>query len=209
MGMQMLQMIVTDDSQNFEASVPVDTGPEYSDRVIPEVITSFVPLNLNRKTQRDLIRDHINEAVELNLVGEHPINEFRVQNLATLAFPTLFPDGKGDPTCLSNLREISSNELESFALKLVHLLKYGEMKDGKWHYRFASHPRFAYWAYNMLYRKRLLSRGNLYVKDNPNDVDFTLEEFNEMLSENGSERCNNMLSTIFYYSKDLTGSNSY
>ena len=122
-----------------------------------------------------------------------------------MSFPTLFPDGKGDPTNFSIVREIAKSETESFSLKIKHLLKFGEQRNGKWHFRFAAHPRFAYWAFNILYRKRILSKGNLYVKRNPGESDFTLEEFNEMANSNFSP----LMSKIFYYTKELTGPNSY
>ncbi len=50
-----------------------------------------------------------------------------------MAFPTLFPDGKGDPT---------NNDTEGFAQKVKHLIKFAEKLEGKWVYRFAAHPRF-------------------------------------------------------------------
>lgn len=65
--------------------------------------------------------------------------------------------------------------IKSFALKIEHFLKFGERVNNSYHYRFAAHPRFAYWAYKMLYRKIILSNGNLYIKQNPADLDFTLK----------------------------------
>ena len=41
-----------------------------------------------------------------------------------MAFPTLFPDGKGDPTNQSLLREVPFQE------RIKHLLKFAEI-DGK------------------------------------------------------------------------------
>ena len=35
----------------------------------------------------------------------NPLNEYKTPYLATMAFPTLFPDSKGDPTNLSLCRE--------------------------------------------------------------------------------------------------------
>ena len=49
-------------------------------------------------------------------IGSEPLNEFNVQFLASLAFPTLFPDGKGDPTNSAVVSDISK-------MKLNHLLK--------------------------------------------------------------------------------------
>ena len=72
-------------------------------------------------------------------VDEQPLNEFTAPFLATMAFPTLFPVGKGDPTNPSLRRDISFSE------KIRHLIKYGEKKGNRWTYRFASQPRFPYW----------------------------------------------------------------
>lgn len=74
-------------------------------------------------------------------VDNEPINEYLTPFLATLAFPTLFPDGKGDPTNPSLRRDIPLGE------RVKHLLKFGENKNGKWVYRFATHSRFAYWVF--------------------------------------------------------------
>ena len=188
----------------FEEDTPLDRG--HCDGNEVEEISTFIPVNLNSKKQKDLVFDHINEAIELDFVGENPLSEFRTEFIATMSFPTLFPDCKGDPTSFSIVRNIAASDTESFSLKLKHLLKFGEYIEGKWHYRFAAHPRFSYWGFNMLYRKRILSKGNLYVKRNPGDLNFTLEEFNEMLNSHAS---NALMSKLFYYSKDLTGSNSY
>ena len=67
-------------------------------------------------------------------VDSEPINEYTTPFLATLAFPTLFPDGKGDPTNPSLHQDMQLGE------RIKHLLKYTEKKDGRWIYRFASHP---------------------------------------------------------------------
>ena len=52
-------------------------------------------------------------------------------HLIYLAFPTLFPDTKGDPTNPALLREISKSDTESFGEKLKHLIKFGETIKGK------------------------------------------------------------------------------
>ena len=70
-----------------------------------------------------------------------------------MAFPTLFPYGKGDPTKRARLREISLTE------GCKHLIKYADLStDGTFTWRFASHPRFPYWALNMKQRHQLLSK---------------------------------------------------
>ena len=86
-----------------------------------------------------------------------PLNEYTTPFLATLAFPTLFPDGKGDPTNPRLQRDIS------FSNRIQHLLKYSENIDGKRVYRFCSHPRFSYWALNMIQRKRAIQQTSIFL----------------------------------------------
>jgi hypothetical protein len=53
-------------------------------------------------------------------VGDQPLNEYNTPFLATMAFPCLFPDGKGDPTNPALFREISLSN------KIQHLIKFAE-----------------------------------------------------------------------------------
>ena len=50
-----------------------------------------------------------------------PINEFRTEGLASMAFPTLFPYGKGDPTKRTRLHEVSLAE------GFKHVIKYADL----------------------------------------------------------------------------------
>lgn len=70
-------------------------------------------------------------------------NEFWTPGLVSQAFPTLFPYGKGDPTCIARQRQVSLSE------GFKHLIRYADVVDGAFWWRFASHPRFPYWALNM------------------------------------------------------------
>ena len=122
---------------------------------------SFLPSKVKKAKEADLTKSEVlNTKTEVD-IGSSPLNEFNTPYLASLAFPTLFPDTKGDPTNPAIIREIAKSETENFADKLKHLIKFAEIDDkGKWFYRFASHPRFSFWGFNMLYRKRLISQGN-------------------------------------------------
>ena len=82
--------------------------------------------------------------------GSNPFNEFSTSYLASLALPTLFSDGKGDPTDNEKVRQISENQVECFAFKLKHLIEFSEFKNGSWVFPFARHSRFGCWAYNIL-----------------------------------------------------------
>ena len=99
------------------------------------------------------------------------VNEFKTNGLATMAFPTLFPYGKGDPTNRARQHGITLTE----AFK--HLIKFAEkLGHGKFEWRFASHPRFPYWALNMKQQHQLLSQANIYLRQHPADANMTLEE---------------------------------
>ena len=78
-----------------------------------------------------------------------------------MAFPTIFPDGLGDPTDNKTVFDrFLQIKTDSYAKKLKHFVKFGEFINGKCCYRFASHLRFSYWTNNILYSKRLLSQAN-------------------------------------------------
>ena len=88
-----------------------------------------------------------------------------------MAFPTLFPHGRGDPTNKRRLREVTLTE------GFKHLIRYAEhFSTGQFVWRFASHPRFPYWALNMKQRHQLLSQARVYLTQNPQDANLTTEE---------------------------------
>lgn len=123
-----------------------------------------------------------------------------------MAFPTLFPDGKGDPTNKAVHSEISDSATQSFADKLKHLIKFAEKRDEKWIYRFASHPRFAHWAYNIPYRRRILAQGIFFLKQNPSDANLPFDELKDMLISNSYE---SLMSKLMHYAKNKSGTNAY
>ena len=168
---------------------------------------SFLPGNLNSEKEKVIINNEVlNPGAQELTLGFEPLNEFNTEYLASLCFPTLFPDTKGDPTNSCLLREISNSETESCAEKIKHLIKFGEKHDGKWLYRFASHPRFAFWAYNILYRRRLLSQGNYYLKQNPGDANMTLDELQNLLRTGTFV---SVMRKLMRYTKNVTGTNVY
>ncbi|CAB4031557.1 Hypothetical predicted protein [Paramuricea clavata] len=89
-------------------------------------------------------------------------------------------NGKGDPTNQSILRNVPLQE------RIKHLLKFAEFIDGKWVYRFANHPRFSYWAFNMIHRKRILQQSGIFIKQNPGEAHLTIDELREMAASDNS-----------------------
>ena len=94
--------------------------------------TSFIPTVEHEPTEKNRLRETFDEKENFNCldIGSTPFNEFSTPYLASLTFPTLFPDGKGDPTDNEQIRQISDNQTECFASKLKHLIKFGEFKNG-------------------------------------------------------------------------------
>lgn len=69
-------------------------------------------------------------------LGTYGINEFTTEGLATMAFPTLSPRGKSDPTS----KQRHYNVLFTHGFK--HLICYGDTSpNGSVRWRFASHPQ--------------------------------------------------------------------
>ena len=60
-------------------------------------------------------------------------------------------------------------------------------------YRFASHPRFSYWAFNMIIRKGTLQQSGIFLKQNPGEAFLTIEQLQEMAESNKSLKYLGML----------------
>ena len=91
-------------------------------------MSSFLPIPDCQAQEIDAVQQQLSHQATMPwpTVDNEPINEYLTPFLATLAFPTLFPDGKGDPTNPSLRRDIPLGE------RVKHLLKFGENKSGKW-----------------------------------------------------------------------------
>ena len=194
--------IVSDNDGPVASGPPSDNPSEdavYNDSA---EMSSFLPVGERQQQEIEAVRNQLaeNEPMSWLSVANEPLNEYQVSNLATMAFPTLFPDGKGDPTNQSILRDIPLQE------RIKHLLKFAECIDDKWVYRFASHPRFLYWAFNMIQRKRILQQSEIFLKQNPGEAHLTIDELWEMADNNNA---NLFLSKISRYVGNIAGTNAY
>ena len=165
--------------------------------------TSFIPMRQRQRKEGAAIQDAVNETDPLDWPSTEGniVNEFKTDGLATMAFPTLFPYGKGDPT--SRARQHGITLTESFK----HLMKFAErLANGKFEWRFASHPRFPYWALNMKQRHQLLSQANIYLCQHPADANMTMEELKEMVN---SMSANQMVNRLQRYASKVQGTNQY
>ena len=180
-----------------------NSNPEYFDT---EIKSSFLPHRAQSRKEKEIFEEAFSDVKNNIRVGSEPYAEFSTEYLASFAFPTLFPNTKGDPTNNATIRQIGKSDTDGFSEKIKHLLKFSEKENGKWYFRFAAHPRFAFWAYNMLYRRRLLKQGNFYLKQNPNDNSLNIEQLQEMFENNTYKVIMHKLSR---YVKNISGTNSY
>ena len=104
-----------------------------------------------------------------------------------MAFPTLFPYGKGDPTNRARQHGITLTE----AFK--QLMKFAEFANGKFEWKFASHPWFPYWALKMKQCHQLLSQANICLCQHPVDTNMTIKELKEMVNSMSAKQMVNRL----------------
>ena len=117
-----------------------------------------------------------------------------------MAFPTLFPYGKGDPTKRTRLREVSLTD------GFKHLIKYADLStDGIFTWRFASHPRFP-WVLNMKQRHQLLSQARIYLTQNPEDANLTTEKLRQMV---GQMTAKHLMNHVQHYVAKIQGTKQY
>ena len=141
---------LSDDECDKDNDVLPDMGPNFDqdDEKVYDCNTemgSFIRTKIKSKMEKEIINDSVLKQETIK-IGNDALSEFTTEYLVTLAFPTLFPNGKGDLTKFSTKRSIAKSDTESFSEKIKHLIKYAEFIDGKWIYRFAAHPRFGFWA---------------------------------------------------------------
>ena len=168
-----------------------------------ELPRSFLPLPVHKKQDQDAIRSAVDgqDPLDWPSVSGDSINEFKTTGLASMAFPTLFPYGKGDPTNQGRKRAVS------LADSFKHLLKYADQTtDGHFHWRFASHARFPYWALNMKHRHQLLSQANIYLKQHPKDANLTIEELRSMVKDMSAKQ---LMNRVQMYATKIQGTKQY
>ena len=124
--------------------------------------TSFIPQRQRQRKDQDAIRETVNDEDPLDWPTNegNVVNEFRTDGLAMMAFcAILFPLGKGDPPTWA--REHGVTLTKAFN----HLVKFAErLRNGRYRWRFASHPRFPYWALDMGIRYEAKSSAFVSIK---------------------------------------------
>ena len=164
-------------------------------------MSSFLQLPEAQQQEEDAMLEQLqNQIMDWPSIENEPLSEFTTPFMATLSFPTLFPNSDGDPTNPAILREVS------FSDKVKHLIKLGSKVNDKWTFPLASHPRFGYWALSMVQRKRMLQQASVFIKQNPGEAHLTSEELRELVETNNGSA---LLSKVFRYAANITGTPSY
>ncbi len=109
-----LESNIADDEQIYDQSAEV---------------TSFFPMSTDKGQEVHAIEEKLSDIASNNIdwpsSEKDPLNEYKTPYLATMAFPTLFPDSRDDPTNLSLHGDVS------FADRIKHLNTFAEISDGK------------------------------------------------------------------------------
>ena len=195
----------TTEQENENDTCHYDQGPCVNDEDLvyneQTQMTSFLPVPEKEAKEINIMQQQLETAtMEWPSVDEQPLNEFNTPYLATMAFPTPFPDGKGDPTNPSLLRDVSFSE------KIKHLIKYAERTGDNWTYHFATHPRFTYWALNMMQRTRTLGQCQIFLKQNPDEAHLNFDELKE-IAESGDPA--HLMAKMSHYVANISGTNAY
>ena len=186
--LQRLPNVVAPDSGKSTASMKNATGNSFNDAddleeqsFEPEELiqeqTSFVPSFLPGRTELDAIHsglqshgliDTSQTILPWPTIGE-PLSEFTTDGLFTKAFPALFPLGKGD---------FSLPRKKSLALHewVRHLIRFHDS-------RFARHPRFRFFALNLIFRHRAMGRGRFLFSRDIGNRDMTVAQLRFALKE--------------------------
>ena len=203
-GLQVMEDDDEDEEDQDDAG-PEATGPYDEEEAggEPQVSRSFLPLPVRKQKDQEAIRSAIGGQDPLawpSLSGEC-INEFKTPGLATMAFPALFPYGRGDPTNPGRKRAVS------LADSFKHLMKYAEKTgEEKYYWRFASHARFPYWALNMKHRHQLLSQANIYLMQHPGDANLTIEDLRSMVKDMSAKQ---LMNRVQMYATKIQGTRQY
>ena len=111
--------------------------------------------------------------LEWPLRGQEPVNEYIHIGLFTQAFPTLFPMASADISHVDPTHPRQKNV--NYGEWLPHLMS---LEDG----RYARHPRFRYYAWNLLQRKRAAQTGRVFLKRDEEARGMSAEELQRLLT---------------------------
>ena len=187
-----------------QAPVPDPTVPDPTQQPIPDelptVNSQSMVLNLDiTATEFDLIQQALdtnqnavrNNGIPAPSIRSTPLDEASgTDKLFAMAFPTLYPTGQAD----FNSPRVRKVDLSNYA---GHLLRYS---DG----RFGQHPRWRFFIFNIIMRRKAFKSARFYVSKQTNLQEYTREELVDLLQSN-----NTLLPQIIRQGSELTGTRPY
>lgn len=118
-----------------------------------------------------------------------------------MAFPSLFPTGKGDP-----FASVSTQKRHFLLEKAKNLMFYAESINNELECRFASHPRFVLWINNIILRHQTISRGNFFLKKDDAISKMTARDVQNCIKNGNTEH---IINNLRRDSNTIRGSQSY
>ncbi|XP_034245752.1 uncharacterized protein LOC117647887 [Thrips palmi] len=147
--------------------------------------------DLNTFSQKEQLNNSFGEEIiKYPTIGKKPLSEFDSPGYFAMAFPHLFPYGKGDFT-MPRAKKIS------FSDYVKHLMLY---HDG----RFAQDERFRYFLMNSQMRWQALNAGNIFTQNNKIFSDMTILQLKEYLKEHP-----NVVKNIIFYASRIRTTRPY
>ena len=169
-----------------------DPSTHAGDPYTADLSRTFVPGVYQSRTETETVSQSLENSTVMSPNREHnPINEFSMEGYFSLAFPTLFPTGAAE-FLASRIHKITIGNY------FKHLVMYDDR-------RFAKHCRFRYFALNTEMRWRALQTGRIYVRQNPEDAQLSVDELRDMVGRDGE----NFSSRVLHYAASLRGTRQY
>ena len=135
--------------------------------------------------------EELKKILEVKLDGGI-VNEYNTSFLATMCFPSLFPDTFGDLTHKNRKLEVF------YKYSISHLLNIAfENENKELYFPFVEHPTFIFWAYNLLERKRILSQVRFFLSSDEKYNNLDKDKLSEIL--NDSLKYKKFLNSCMFY----------
>ncbi|XP_057815444.2 uncharacterized protein LOC131029067 [Cryptomeria japonica] len=164
---------------------------ENSSSFIPQLPSSIRELDVIKKIL--LLDNTNNNVVPWPQISTSPVNEYNIEDLLLMAFPTLFPNGMALPL-QDRARHV---HLHEYAL---HLIKYYDQIFGQ-------HVRFRYYIYNLMMRHRSEQSAVVFIKTNLEDsLPLRIHGLREYLQKTPS---NELPNHIMRYVASLRGTRAF
>ena len=169
-----------------------------------------IPVNETNRSVNEQIHDILRERfgteenpIEWPEAGEN-LNDFDTPNLQAMAFPALFPFGRGDVTMKDRRTGVKLTESNK------HLLKYAIFDRAKnlWWYPFATDKRWMHWAQNTAERHRCQGQRGVYLDKTSEDANITEDEL-RLLVEKNDDGLKQLISRMQKFNSNVTGSAAY